>query len=64
MMFVVKIEILGRAFHKSDVGCPPNTCSYNVFVQGLLPKRDFLRSRKYLQIMKGKGFAEDATSCL
>ncbi|PNX68361.1 pentatricopeptide (PPR) repeat protein [Trifolium pratense] len=39
-------------------GCTPNACSYN----GLLRKRDILRSRKYLQIMKVIGFAADATT--
>jgi pentatricopeptide repeat domain-containing protein 1 len=43
-------------------GCTPNACSYNVFVQGLLRKHDFLRSRKYLQLMKVQGFAADATT--
>ncbi|KAL1350057.1 hypothetical protein AAHE18_07G199300 [Arachis hypogaea] len=43
-------------------GCPPNYSTYNVFVQGLLIKRDPLRSMKYLQIMTDKGFSVDATT--
>ena len=42
--------------------CPPNKCTYNVFVQGLLRRYEISNSTKYLMLMKGKGFRADATT--
>jgi pentatricopeptide repeat protein len=43
-------------------GCMPNSCTYNVFVQGLLTKKETTRSLKYLTMMRDKGFSVDATT--
>jgi pentatricopeptide repeat protein len=43
-------------------GCMPVSCTYNVFVQGLLMKKETARSIKYLTMMRDKGFFVDATT--
>ncbi|KAI9087723.1 hypothetical protein K1719_030355 [Acacia pycnantha] len=39
-----------------------NSCTYNVFVQGLLFKRVSSKTMKYLKVMKEKGFVADAAT--
>lgn len=43
-------------------GCMPDSCTYNVFVQGLVAEREIARSIKYLTMMRDKGFSVDATT--
>lgn len=55
-----KAEELLMKMEEKD--CLPNSCTYNVFVQGLLTTKETSRSIKYLTIMRDKGFSVDATT--
>jgi hypothetical protein len=42
----------------AEDGCPPDNCSYNVFIRGLLQHKD-PRAVQLISEMTGKGFSAD-----
>jgi len=55
-----KIEDLLRNLEENR--CIPDSCTYNIFVQGLVAKREIARSIKYLTMTRDKCFSVYATT--
>ena len=43
-------------------GCPPNDCTYNTIIRGLLRHNETSKAMELVKIMVSKGFSADMTS--
>ncbi|KAK9692063.1 hypothetical protein RND81_09G238800 [Saponaria officinalis] len=46
----------------ADNGCSPDECTYNTIIKAFLNENDVADALHYLQIMRGQGFAADAST--